>query len=304
MEIDLVVSDETSLSRTGVVIRKSKNCKTIVKFQDAKTKYRSLVFFVFGLLEVCFAGDRSKSKLAYLCLCNVKLMAITGIILRLARFRVVSYFPELAASDKTINKMAMRILDKVSYKTSFPSKPRARLFYNAIRTPFNNDKISIEKNIGHEISDKKKVAVFIENSIRCVYAGVIYKERPLDKILMEMISVDQIVEVALHGEGDDAYIRALTRLSPKVKYYGRYDCEDEVTLLLPYDIGIVSYPNNTLNNHFCEPNKINVYNQLGMPMIADSPPDLVVELLISNSKIETSKATDLCANVMKEFVCD
>ena len=136
-----------------------------------------------------------------------------------------------------------------------------------------------------------------------VYAGVLSSARRIDnlfKIIMERKDASLLVI----GDGDDKNrLKDLAQTLIPDRYYftGKLPYQYLGCLLEICDVGYISYPNNTLNNTYCAPNKIYEYASVGLPMIAPYNP--TIKKFFDSNKIgviddDLGKAFDiLCGDI-------
>lgn len=128
-----------------------------------------------------------------------------------------------------------------------------------------------------------------------VYAGVLTQSRRLDR-LIGIVANRQNTSLLIVGDGPDRQrLEALasSRASGRCHFTGTLPYQYLGAILSRCDIGYVSYPNDTLNNRFCAPNKVYEYASVGLPMIAAENPTLR-NLLIGNKIGSVGDDLEIC----------
>lgn len=143
--------------------------------------------------------------------------------------------------------------------------------------PLSIDNISELPIIRDESSDKllKELHQSIKAPI-LVYAGVLVKGRRIDT-LIDIISKHLTGSLLIVGDGPDRKrLEELSSLRIPGRYYftGSIPYEHMGAILLECDVGFISYPNDTMNNKLCAPNKIYEYASVQLPMIAPYNPTI------------------------------
>lgn len=118
-----------------------------------------------------------------------------------------------------------------------------------------------------------------------VYAGALLNGRRIDR-LIDIISKKNEWQLLIIGDGVD---RNRLEKMAESEIQGRFYFTGVVPykylgiLLQKCDIGLISYPNDSLNNRYCAPNKIYEYASIHLPMIAPYNPTL--EKMFASEKI-------------------
>jgi alpha-maltose-1-phosphate synthase len=112
-----------------------------------------------------------------------------------------------------------------------------------------------------------------------VYQGDMALERGLEVFVRAVETVGDRCQLLLVGGGPDLEaLQALAQSSARpdtVIVLGRVLRQDLHAIIATGDIGIVTYPDEGLNNHYCASNKVIEYAQAGLPMLTTDQPPLL-----------------------------
>jgi|APSaa5957512535_1039671.scaffolds.fasta_scaffold40241_2 hypothetical protein len=234
-------------------------------FQDSKNILKSEA--------VVFAYIRPEVSIPILFLLK------TTIFFSRKRIKVKLFFPELLDTyplRKMIISLILRFVDIVIV----PSTDRGictQAFYRVL-TPyeiFPNCYNRYKSNNRIINSSRRSIA---SDDIRAVYTGVLYKLRPIENDLLELLESFPDAKISLYGKGSSSYIQYLCSLSLNITYKGEFDSDREDEILKKYNVGILSYPNDSLNNYFCAPNKVFSYAYSGLFQFSTGPSRLIQKL--------------------------
>lgn len=114
-------------------------------------------------------------------------------------------------------------------------------------------------------SKNSKESSIVKNKSGYVYTGILYPER---NILKGIQTIEETVDV--YGTGNDEYIKRLS-LNHKVEYKGGFVQSNETDIVSNYNVGILYYPMNSINNTLCSPNKFFTYRDLDLVIHCESP---------------------------------
>jgi len=163
------------------------------------------------------------------------------------------------------------------------NKERAELmkdYYSLKQTPLvirNIPPISEREPLG-EYSSVLERYEQPANRIKLVYQGDMSLERGLKKFILAFKYLPEDFCLFLIGGGADVTrIEELIQkenLTDRIFMLGKVPRNMLPSLLLHFDIGIISYPYKGLNNIYCAPNKLYEYAQAGLPVIATGQPPL------------------------------
>jgi len=110
-----------------------------------------------------------------------------------------------------------------------------------------------------------------ENDLFVIYQGFMDISRGLMDFINAMRYLDETYKLILIGYGKDyEYIKSYIRdnfLDNKIFMLEKVPRKHLPMVISMCDIGIVAYGNNSLNEEYCEPNKLYDYTQLGLPVI-------------------------------------
>ena len=94
----------------------------------------------------------------------------------------------------------------------------------------------------------------------------------------------RFVSLDIYGSGNDiTWYTDLVKIDSRFKYHGPYNNNDLFSILRQYDIGFIFYPNDTVNNKFCAPNKFYDYVYSGLPIIGNN--NYGLRQLVADNKI-------------------
>ena len=152
--------------------------------------------------------------------------------------------------------------------------------YHLNTMPLSIENISelplVVDDISNGILNDIDQAIGLENNI-LVYAGAITISRKIEK-LVEIIEKNPMAKLLVVGDGE--YRKNLEEICSS-KIAGRFYFTGGVpykylgAILKKCAVGFISYPNDTLNNTYCAPNKIYEYASVCLPMIA--PPNVTLD---------------------------
>lgn len=278
----MLICDKVSLDRTATVIKVSRNASQIVVLNTySKTHLNKLFSSIKFLIEVI--NSVKNGKTFFICLTNKQILYTTLILL----YPIISpkscklFFPEFVEFKSIFDRTVFRYINSLyTYSVHiFPSIERKILHEWQSKLYLGN--IEILPNNGHRYENTIKSTVTLKKNSTAVYMGVLDPSRPIESEIKQAIANNMFIH--LYGSGDESYIKSLVAIDKQmIQYFGSYTPKDEIEILSQYTVGIVSYPNTTLNNYFCASNKEALYRSLGLKIITCTPNTL----LIRNSHYE------------------
>ena len=154
-----------------------------------------------------------------------------------------------------------------------------RRHYKLSTTPISIENIS-ELPISIDNYSEKLLTQceFITNSEKTtlVYAGVLAKGRRIDRIV-HIIENNKNANLLIIGDGPDRErLKKIAEQTIPGRFYftGVIPYKYLGCILSKCDVGYISYPNDSLNNKYCAPNKIYEYSSVMLPMIAPNNPTI------------------------------
>jgi glycosyltransferase involved in cell wall biosynthesis len=134
------------------------------------------------------------------------------------------------------------------------------------------------KNFDRKICRKQlveKADISTEAQI-ILYQGWFSAERNLETLIKAFAQLPPNVYFCIIGYGDyEKHLKTLVtenKLDDKVRFLGRIEPEDILTLTAGADIGVIPYLPVDINHKFCSPNKLFEYVQANVPIVTHQLP--------------------------------
>ena len=126
---------------------------------------------------------------------------------------------------------------------------------------------------------------FEREGFSIVYAGGMLAGRRLDDLIEAVNKLGKQYKLLLVGNGPD-----FKRLQDKIRMIGNENIiisegipySKLGNLLIHFDAGYLYYPNDSLNNRYCAPNKVFEYASIGLPIIGNKNISLIEEIESNN----------------------
>lgn len=205
------------------------------------------------------------------------------------------YLPLLGKIIRNFNKIPWvydaheLLINKKSYRYSF----REKLFLFLERISIRNADLVVAANQERERIIRKiyglkntvpvlniaKVGIRKKESpkVTIIYQGAMTAERKIENFIEAMKYLPENINLKLIGGGDVERYKKIAKewgLDNRIRFTGKIPYEELLRECAVGKVGFVSYKTSDLNTHYCSPNKLYEYAQIGIPMIMTPQPFL------------------------------
>ena len=254
---------------------------------DGKNKYYKYIFFMYSIVkqfkkyeyEYVYAHDYYST----LPLILIKVLAIFRNIKMKSIYDIHEFMVPVRAENRTVRArvfyclelMVLNFVDQVIC----PEKSRAKLAkacykLNALPKVIRNIScISASMKFYNDRTELLLKDFFKDNKRKTiVYAGVISFDRKLEELINSLSGANIDIKILVVGNGNarDDIERRLSESGMQYLIIDMVPFTRLYSILSRCDIGYLSYPNNSLNNKYCAPNKIYEYCSVGLPIMLNA----------------------------------
>jgi len=231
-------------------------CKYYLKTDKNQVKVASF----YSLIRTLFVNLFKTHTITIICLSNRFYLLISVVFLSLFKRKFIVCMPELL---DTYNLPFFKLSLKRASEIIAPSYNRKIALSIIYKLPI--DTIFVKKNGIKKINKPKHIKL-----TGIIYCGILFSSRDINKGLNNS---PENVRIELYGAGDNNYIQNLPR---KFNYLGEYSGGEEETILnnSKSSHGLIYYPENSLNNLLCSPNKYFDYLNSNKSIYIESPKSL------------------------------
>ena len=174
-----------------------------------------------------------------------------------------------------IEKFAIKYVDFIVIP-SFHRSQFIKSHYNLDKTPFVFQNITKPESTNDENPIFNIINSISKSKISIIYIGDISLSRGLLDVVKGFEMLDNSFELYLIGDGPgEATIRKKAIYNKNIHYYRAIPSRNIHSLLKHFDIGIVTYSMNGINNQLCAPNKTFDYAHCNLPIVTSGQKPLV-----------------------------
>ena len=171
------------------------------------------------------------------------------------------------------------------------------------------------KNYVFKKKNKKKIIKLKKNTINLLYVGGFQKNRNLELMLKNLSMFNMKIKWNLYmygyGECKNKLKNLVKKLNLNDRVFFKYETSNKLlSHIKNYDLGIIPYSANSLNNKYSLPNKFFEYISAGIPIISNNLIEIkkyaymrsLILLNVNNIKILEKKIFFLSKN--NKFNCN